>query len=77
MIQWHPLQWGLWPMVAVAMAVFLVNCLVVVDVFTTIPSSALVAAAKTSLPPSPLTTASIINNSYCRHQQLPSPLPYS
>jgi hypothetical protein len=54
-------------MVAVAMAVILVNCAAAVDATATIPSSALTVAAKTPLPPPPLTVASIDNDCYHRH----------
>jgi hypothetical protein len=66
MMQWHLQQWHLWPMVTAVMAVVAVNCAVAVDAATTIPSSALMVAAKTPLPLPPSTTTSINNNCYCR-----------
>jgi hypothetical protein len=65
MTQWHPQQWHLWPMVAVAMAVVIVNCAAAVDAAATIPSSGLMVAAKTPLHLLPLTTASIADDCYC------------
>jgi hypothetical protein len=68
MTQWHPRQWHLWPMVLAATAVLVINCAVVVDAAATIPSSALLAAAKTPSPLPPSNAASIDNDCYCCHQ---------
>jgi hypothetical protein len=77
MTQWHWQQWRLWPMVAAAMAVVVVNCATAVDATATIPSSVLMTAAKTPLRPPPLIVISIDNDCYCRRRRLPSPLPHS
>jgi hypothetical protein len=67
MTQWHWRQWLLWPMVAAAMAVVILNCPAVVDAAAIIPSPALTAAAKTPSPPPPSAAASIGNDCYrCR-----------
>jgi hypothetical protein len=57
MAQWHPWHWRLWPMVVAAMLVIVVNSAVAVDAATTIPSLALMVAAKTPSPLLPLTAA--------------------
>jgi hypothetical protein len=49
MTQWHWQQWRLWLMVAVAMAVLVVNCAAAVDAAAAISSLVLTAAAKTPL----------------------------
>ncbi len=77
MTQWHPRQWRLWPMVAAAMAVVIVNCAVAFDATATIPSLVLMAAAKMALLPLPLTATSIDDDYYCCRWQPPSLLPYS
>jgi hypothetical protein len=64
-------------MVALAMAVVIVNCAAAVDAAATIPSLTLTAVAKMPSPLLPLTTASINNDCYHRHQRPPSPLPHS
>jgi hypothetical protein len=64
MTQWHWWQWLLLPMVAVAMAVVVLNCPMAVDAAATILSSALTVAAKTPLPPPPSNAASIGNDCY-------------
>jgi hypothetical protein len=66
MTQWHPQQWCLWPIVVVAMAVFVVSCAAAVDAAATILSLVSMAAAKMQLPLPPSTTASINNSCYCR-----------
>jgi hypothetical protein len=68
MTQWHPQQLHLWPIVAAAMAVIIVNCVVVVDAAATILSLASMVVVKTPSPPLPLTAASIHDKFYCRHQ---------
>jgi hypothetical protein len=73
MMQLHLRQWHLGPMVAVAMAVNIVNFAAVADGASTIPSLALMAAAKRPSLQLPLTAASINDNCYCR----PLPPPYS
>ncbi len=67
MTQWHLRQWCLRPMVAVAMAVFVVNCAAAVDAASTILSLVSMAAAKMPLPLLPSTTASINNSCYRHH----------
>jgi hypothetical protein len=59
MMQWHCQQLRLWPMVATAMVVVVVNCAAAVGAAATIPSSALTAAAKMPLPLLPSTATSI------------------
>ncbi len=66
MVQWHWQQWHLQPMVVVAIAVVIVNCTVAVDATATIPSLALMAAAKMPLLPPPSTIASINDDCYHR-----------
>jgi hypothetical protein len=75
MTQCHWQQWCLWPMVAATMAMVIVSCEAAVDATTTIPSLALMAAAKTPSPRPPSTVASIDDDCYCRHRRLPLPLP--
>jgi hypothetical protein len=58
------------------MVVIVINYAAAVDAANTIPSPASMVAAKTPLPPPPSTAASIDHDCYCRHQQLPSLLPY-
>jgi hypothetical protein len=48
------------PAKVMAMAVVIVSCAAAVDAATTIPSSALTAAAKTPLPLPPLIVASVL-----------------
>jgi hypothetical protein len=64
-------------MVAAAMAVVVLNCLAAVDAAAIIPLLASMAVAKTPLPPPPSAAASIGNECYCSHQQLPLLLPHS
>jgi hypothetical protein len=64
-------------MVAAAMAVVIVNCAAAVDAVATIPSSTLMAMAKTPLPPLQSIAAFINNDCYCRRPRPPSLLPYS
>jgi hypothetical protein len=59
------------------MAVVVVNCAAAVDAIATIPSLALMVAAKTPLLPPPSTVASINNDCYCRHRWPPLLLPHS
>jgi hypothetical protein len=77
MTQWHWWQWLLWLMMVAAMVAVVLNCPAAVDAVATIPSLASMAEAKTSLPPPPLTSASIGNGCYCSHQLPPSPWPHS
>jgi hypothetical protein len=77
MTQWHWQQWPLWPMMAARMAVVVVKCAAVVDAATTIPSLALMAAAKMPLPLPPLTIASIDDDCYCCCQRSLLPLLHS
>ncbi len=67
MMQWHPWQWSLRPMVVAAMAVVVINCAVEVDAATIILSLALMVTAKSPLLPPPSNVSSINNNCYCRH----------
>ena len=60
---WHWQQWLLQPMVAVAMAVIVINCALVVDAAATILSLLWRVAAKTPLPLLPSTVAAV--NDYC------------
>jgi hypothetical protein len=59
-------RWRLWPMVVAAMAEFIVNCVAAVDAAATIPSSTLMAAAKSPSLPPPSTAASINDDRYHR-----------
>jgi hypothetical protein len=77
MMQWHWQQWLLRPMVAVAVAVVVLNCPAAVDAANIIPSLTLMVAAKTPLPPPPSAAASIGNDCYCRRWRPPLPLLHS